>query len=207
MTVLSKLSCMQGRRDEIPNQDLAKELVVSRNTVDIRELVNNLWNNDKKISSDCIKTLYEIGYIDPGLINIYVDDFIKLLRGNNNRLIWGAMAALSTIAHLEAETLFDNRSILLDAIKNGSVITVDGGIKTLSIVAAQNNNHNEIIFSFLIDHLRTCRPKEVPQHAESISVAVNTNNKQIFQDALNERLNTLTPAQAVRVKRLIKRMT
>jgi hypothetical protein len=205
MTVIDKLACMQGRRDEVPNQELAKELAATRDADGIRELVDNLRNKDKKISSDCIKTLYEIGYIDPELITDYVDDFLKLLRGKNNRLIWGAMMALSTVAHLEADTLFDNRALLFESVKNGSVITVDNGIKTLSIVAAQQSDYNNALFPFLIEHLKTCRPKEVPQHAQSTSVAVSDNNKQEFLNVLYKRLGSLSPAQASRIKGLIKK--
>jgi hypothetical protein len=42
--------------------------------------------------------LYELGYLAPELIADYVGDFIKLLKHENNRIDWGGMIALSTVA-------------------------------------------------------------------------------------------------------------
>ena len=55
-----------------------------------------------KIASDCIKTLYEVGYLKPELIAPYVGDFLKLIKSRENRLVWGGMLALSTIAALKS---------------------------------------------------------------------------------------------------------
>ena len=63
--------------------------------------------------------------------------------------------------------------------REGSVITTDNGIKTLAIVAGSKNEYNRDIFPFLMEHLQTCRSKEVPQHAESTLAAVNQVNKRI----------------------------
>ena len=37
----------------------------------MREIAENLWNKDKNIQADCIKVLYEVGYIEPPLIAQY----------------------------------------------------------------------------------------------------------------------------------------
>jgi hypothetical protein len=87
--------------------------------------------------------------------------------------------------------------------KEGSVITTDNGIKTLAIVAGARVEFNKVIFPFLIEHLQTCRSKEVPQHSESTLAAVNSSNKQFFIDTLNKRLEALTSSQTVRVKKVI----
>ena len=89
-------------RNEIPNQELAKKLVESNNAEGIKEIAQYLWDKNRSITSDCIKVLYEIGYINPGLIGDYVDDFLKLLESKINRMVWGGMIALSTIAELKA---------------------------------------------------------------------------------------------------------
>jgi hypothetical protein len=89
MSIIGRLACNQGRADEVLNQELAKELAETENKKEIKEIAVNRWNKDKKIKSDCIKVLYEIGYIKPELISYYVSDFIKLLKNKNNRLVWG----------------------------------------------------------------------------------------------------------------------
>jgi hypothetical protein len=80
MSVLSQLASSLGRRDEVPNQELARDLAAKKDKTGIREIVQNLWNKDKNIQADCIKVLYEIGSIEPKLISDYADEFVNLLR-------------------------------------------------------------------------------------------------------------------------------
>jgi hypothetical protein len=89
MSALDRIAHLQNRRDEVPNQELARELAAQKDHQGIREIAENLWNDDKNIQADCVKVLYEIGYIDPFLIAGYADDFLKLLRSRENRLVWG----------------------------------------------------------------------------------------------------------------------
>ncbi len=203
MSVLDKLACSLGRRDEIPNQALARELVNASDKAGIKEIADNLCNRDKDISFDCIKVLYEIGYLKPELISDYVQDFLKIIQSKNNRLVWGGMLALATIAHLKPKEIFDKLDLLKKITHEGSVITVDNGIKTLAVVASTQKDYSQAIFPFLIEHLETCRPKDVPQHSEKILVAVNAENKKTFMDTLNRRLDSLGPSQLVRVKKVI----
>ncbi len=204
MSALEKLAYAQGRRDEVPNQDLAKELAAKGDRKGVREIGENLWNKDKNIQADCIKVLYEVGYIKPQLIGDYVEDFVKLLASKNNRLVWGGMTALSTIAAIRPKDIYANLSAITSAIESGSVITIDNGIRVLARAASTKEEYNKKIFPYLIKHLSRCRPKEVGQHAESILVAVNAKNKKQYLDVLNKRASALTPAQAARVKKLYR---
>ena len=61
--------------------------------------------------------------------------FVKLLKSRNNRLVWGGMTALSTIAGLKAKEIFEQIDVIKQAIEDGSVITADAGIKTISPVS------------------------------------------------------------------------
>jgi hypothetical protein len=204
MSVSNKIAHFQGRRDEVPNQQLAQELANGKNQVGIREIASNLWNTDKHVQADCLKVLYEIGYLDPRLVAPYTDDFLNLLVSRNNRLAWGSMIALSTVAAIEAKKLYAKRDVLQKAIEAGSIITVDNGIKTLARVAAQSETYRHALFPYLLEHLRTCRPKDVPQHAESVRVAVTSENKQTFIEVLEQRMIGMPAARAARLKRVIK---
>ena len=206
MSVLEKIAYMQNRKDEVPNQELAKDLVETNNVDGIREIAENMFNSDKNIQSDCIKVMYEAGYIKPDMIAEYVGDFIELLRSRNNRLVWGAMLALSTIAAIKADEIFKNLEIVLRIMKEGSVIAVDNAIKVLAAVASQNDKYNKKIFPFLLEHLSKCRPKEVGQHAESTFQAVNQKNRDEFIRVLRERESSLTSAQLNRINKLYKKL-
>jgi hypothetical protein len=203
MSALDRIAHFQNRRDEVPNQELARDLATQQDREGIREIAENLWNRDKNIQADCLKVLYEIGYIDPSLIAGYAEDFLKLLKSRNNRLVWGGMIALSTVAELRADFINDSLDQILKAMDAGSVITVDNAVKTLAL-AASNDAYRPSIFLLLLEHLRTCRPKDVPQHAEKSLPAVDAGNKDEFIAVLDKRMEDLSGAQKSRVKKVIK---
>jgi len=206
LSILNKLASSQDRRDDILNQQLAKELIKNNNIIGIKELAGNLFNKDKNIQNDCIKVLYEVGYDSPDLIKEHADCFLKLLNSKNNRLVWGAMIALSTIAALSPKKLMDDLDLIIKTTKNGSVITEDAGIKTLSILASISIENNNKIFPLLIEHLKYLKPKQIPMHAEFILKAVNENNKNAFIEVLKSREDILTDSQKKRIKKILKNL-
>lgn len=202
MSVLHRLAHHQNRRDEIPNQELARDLAAQKDREGIREIAENLWNKDKNVQADCVKVLYEIGYIDPTLIADDADDFLRLLKSRNNRLVWGGMIALSTIAEERADFIHAHLDQILKAMNTGSVITVDNAVKALGL-AASNETYRRDIFPHLLEHLRTCRPKEVAQHSEKTLPAVNASNKEEFIAVLEKRKEDLSGAQLTRINKVI----
>lgn len=204
--VLEQLACAQGRNDEQPNILLAQQLVEEQNIDSIKEIVENLANKNKKIANDCIKVAYEIGRLKPELISEYALTFIHLLNSRNNRLVWGAMQTLSTIAPICSDLLMEHLNTIISAINNGSVITVDKGILTLGKLASINKENNERIVPYLLKHLATCRTKEVPQHAESSLPAVTEENKADFIKVLQKREPYFTKHQKNRVYRIYREL-
>lgn len=204
MTILNQLASQLNRKDENPNIELAHQLVSDNNVIGIDEVIEHLSNKDKKIQYDCIKVAYEIGEVKPELISKYVLTFIQLLKSRDNRLVWGGFTALSTIAEISSAEMMDHLETLFATIKKGSVITVDKGILTLAKLASVNSQYNERIFPFLLDHLGTCRTKEIPQHSESILLAVSNGNKESYLNVLKEREQYLTAAQLKRVKKIMR---
>lgn len=204
MSIIAKLAHSLGRRDEVPNQELARDLAAKKDKKGIREIAENLWNKDKNIQADCIKVLYEVGYVEPKLIAEYTEDFVKCLKSKNNRLVWGGMTALAEVAKADPDAIFKNLDAIKKAKETGSVITVDSAISTLAWTAAGNKKYNEIIFPYLLKHLSGCRPKEVPQHSEKTMPAVNASNKADFIKVLEKRMEDLSGGGLARVKKVIK---
>ena len=204
MSALDRLATSLGRRDEVPNQDLARDLAAKKDRKGIREIAENLWNKDKNIQADCIKVLYEVGAIEPALIAEYADDFVKCLRSKNNRLVWGGMMALAEVAKANPQAVYMHLDEIKKAKETGSVITVDNAISALSWTAAANVKYNKAIFPYLLKHLSSCRPKEVPQHSEKTLPAVNSANKDEFIEALEKRMEDLSGPSLSRVKKVIK---
>ena len=202
--MLNRIAHFQNRRDEVPNQELARDLAAKKDKAGIREIAENLWNKDKNIQANCIKVLYEVGTIEPKLIASYADDFVKLLKSKNNRLVWGGMTALGEVAKANPDGVFKHLDEIKKAKETGSVITVDNAITTLAYTAAANEKYNKTIFPYLLKHLSTCRPKEVAQHSEKSLPAVNAKNKTEFVKVLEKRIEDLSGGALSRVKKVIK---
>lgn len=204
MPILHRIAHFQNRRDEVPNQELARDLTAQKDAAGIREIAENLWSKDKNVRADCIKVLYEIGSLDPALVADYAEDFLKLLKSGNNRLVWGGMTALGAIAELRGDFIHAHLGEIQKAMGLGSVITVDNGILALARAASQNAACNRDVFPYLLQHLQTCRPKDVAQHTEKSLVAVNAANKTEFIAVLEKRLEDLSGSGLARVKKVIK---
>lgn len=206
MTIVNLLASQLNRNDEEPNIELAHKLANEEDHTGIEEIIENLSCKDKGIQHDCIKVAYEIGQVKPELIGKYAPTFIALLKSRDNRLVWGAMTALATIAETASEAIMAHLDTLKRAMNTGSVITVDKGVLTLAKLAAVSKKNNDEIFPFLLQHLKSCRPKEIPQHAESMFVAVSDENKEAFLNVLREREQYLTAPQQKRVKKIYKKL-
>jgi len=204
MSALDRIAHFQNRRDEVPNQELAHDLAKSKDRKGIQEIAANVWSQDKDVQADCIKVLYEVGYIDPALVAGYAGDFVKLLKSRNNRLVWGGMIALGTVAQLKPDVVLAHLDEIKKAMKEGSVITVDNAVLALARAASSGDKYRKVMFPLLKNHLTTCRPKDVPQHSEKSLAAVNASNKKEFVAVLMKRLDDLSGSGLARVKKVIR---
>ncbi|MDQ0090214.1 hypothetical protein J2T12_003628 [Paenibacillus anaericanus] len=205
--MLTKLGSSLGRNDEEPNIELAVELCETNNIKGIEEIVQGLKCKDKAIANDCIKVLYEIGSRKPELIADYTNEFISLLLSKNNRLAWGSMTALATIADLSADEIYSKLDIVKKAYEAGSVITVDNSITVFAKLCKANELYQEEVFPFLMQHLATCRSKEVPQHAERMMICITADNSKDFVEVLEKRRVDLTDSQNKRINKIIKSLS
>ena len=206
MSIISKLSSKQERRDEEPNKELGRELVRTGNIEGIQEIAENLWNKDTKIQSDCDGVMEEIGRHKPELIEAYVFDFLKLLSDKRNRRVWQSMICLSFIAENKAGEIFESRETIIKTMEKGSVITQDNGIKVLARVASVENEYHQELYPYLVEKLKTCRPKSVAQYAESIFCAVKPDNREEYRAVLEKRIGILTSSQQKRVKKILREL-
>jgi hypothetical protein len=204
MSVLHKIAFYQERRDEVPNQELAHALAQTRNPADIRTIAENLQNKESNIQSDCLKVLYELGYIAPDLIAEYVEDFIKLLKHRNNRMVWGGMIALSTIAGLQVDKIFPHLELIKKTLQEGSVITNDAGIKTLAAIAAQKEEYRLQILPYLLVRLANARPADAPRYAENILPAINSADKTEFIILLKKWMTSADGSRLARLRKVLQ---
>jgi hypothetical protein len=204
MTVLERTAFFQGRRDEAPNLQLARSLARRKNEAGIREIAHNLRNPNRNIQSDCLKVLYEVGYLDPALIADYAGEFLGLLSSKNNRMVWGSMIALGTIAPLQAGAIGSRLDDVLAALHRGSVITVVWGIRTLAGVAGASPRHRPKIVPHLLRQLESCLPRDLPTHALSCVPVINNASLARFLAVLERRMPELSPSQAARLRKVMR---
>ena len=207
MIAIDLLATSLNRRDDIPNQELAKEIIASNRKNWVKELVKNLSHKDKNIQSDCIKVLYEIGERGASkLIAPYWKEFLQLLESKNNRLVWGAMTALHTIALEKPGELFQNIAKIETAIQKGSVITIDGGVLILAKLCSVNEYQKQLVPK-LIDQLSKCPVKQFPMYIEKSEIAMNASTKEDFKGIIEIRYKDLEKeSQKKRVGKIIKKL-
>jgi hypothetical protein len=203
--MIEQIASAFGEKEQKRNIELAVLLCETENHKGITEIVDGL-NDKKAVANDCIKVLYEIGYRKPDLIKEYTDVFIKLLDKRNNRLVWGGMTALSTVASLKPKIIEKEIDKIIYAYNNGSVITVDASIVVFTAIVSADVEISDQIFLLLIRHLENCRPKEVGQHAEKIYQCINRKNVNSYKQVLEKRYDILSASQQKRVKKLLTKV-
>jgi len=205
MKAIDLLATSLNRSDDKPNQELAEGIIKSNRTDWVQELVENLSNNDKNIQSDCIKVLYEIGERGAAsMIAPFYKTFGELLESKNNRLVWGAMYALDSIASVNPSGINSILPEICKAIDKGSVITIDGGVSILAKLAAKEE-FAETAFPLLIEQLKRCPAKQLPMYAEKSVQAINAANKNQFVDLIRERYSEMErDSQKKRLDKVLK---
>ena len=205
MKALRQTASALERKDDQPNIELARLLAATGDTEGIADIIGGL-QGAAAMAGDCIKVLYEIGYRKPELIAPYADMFLDLLEGKNNRLIWGAMIALGSIAELTPKPVYARLNTVLDAYAHGSVITVDNAVSVLAGLCKADASYQARIMPVLIRHLEKCRPKEIPQHFERTAVCLHPGNQTPAIAVVQARMWELTPPQQGRVRKVLKKL-
>ena len=207
MSILGKLASSLNRRDEVPNQELAKQIADKDDREAVKELIVNLSNKSNFIQNDCIKVLYEIGERKPALIAAYAKEFIDLLDHKNNRLQWGAMTAINSITLENPKVIYGSLSKIIAAADKGSVITKDYGVNILINLCSLKQYAGDA-FSLFIEQLRNSPVNQLPMYAERAMPIINEKNKQLFVKALTSRLDDIEKeTKRKRVEKVIKKFS
>ena len=207
MSVIHKLATSLGRRDEVPNQELAKEIAAKNDKNAVKEIVQNLHNKSRDIQNDCIKVLYETGELKPSLVAPYAKDLIVLLDNKNNRLQWGAMTALNTITLEESKMVWSALPKIVVVANSGSVITRDHAVNIL-IKLCSVKQYADNAFSLLTEQLLTSPANQLPMYAERAIPVITDKNKGTFIKTLSSRLSDIErDTGRKRVEKVIKKFS
>lgn len=207
MSIIPKLSFSLNARGEVANQRLAAEIVKRADKSAVDELVENLANKNKGIRYDCIKVLYEVGYVEPKLIAPHMAAFLSLLIAKDNRLQWGAMYALGCVAKVKPDGVFAALPKIIDAADKGSVITRDGCVRIL-ITLCTSTKYAEVAFLHLLEQLASCPTNQLPMYAEEAVPVINASNRERFVKVLTARLDDIDKlSKRKRVEKVIRKLS
>lgn len=187
MSIIELLSSSQGSRNNDANIALAEQIASTENEQAVAELTGLLRHKDRNIQSDSIKALYEIGYRNPELIAPHYSSFLNLLTNKNNRLVWGSMAALTSIAQLKHLELFESLDTIMIAVNKGSVITIDCGVEILAKLNHFDAYHNTTD-PLLMEQLSICPIKQLPTYARKALEHIGKHNTEGYRNIISNRL-------------------
>lgn len=190
MTVIDQISGKNGKRPKEKNKIVAGEIARKVDKKAVVELVTLLSHKDKTVQSDAIEILYETGYIDPACIAVHCNDIAALLNSRNNRLVWGAMIALSSIASVAPERVFDHFPLIQKSVGRGSVITKDAGV-ALYTHLAKVKKYRSAVLPLLFAELENCPIKQFPQYVEKAADAIDRTIKDDFVNLIRSRTDEL----------------
>jgi hypothetical protein len=206
MSALQQIAYYLNIRDEVPNQTLAKRLAEEEDRDGLAEIAAHLNDKNASVASDCLKVLYETGYLKPDLIAPYAQDFIGLLNSKNNRLVWGAMIGLSTIADINPKPIAAQLPLILSVMEKGSVITIVSGVRTLGKLLSAVPEQADKAMPYLSNLLETCIPRDVATHGESLLPMMNAQNADVFRLIFESRVPDMSASQARRMRAVLKKM-
>lgn len=205
--VYEALATTLGRRDEEPNIELAQRIAAANDEAAVKDLAELLQGKDKKTKSDCIKTLYELGAIKPGLIKSYDGLFLDLLKSKDNRMVWGALTALHCISSEVPERIYESLHEILDVADKGSVISKDHAMGILVTLCGQKAYREEMI-ALLLERLQAAADNQFAMYAEQIAPVMAPKHMQLFLQILNARIVTLPKeSQQKRIGKLLRKLT
>lgn len=187
MSVIELLASSRGSRKSDANITLAEKIASSGNGEAVTELIGLLKHKDRNLQSDAIKTLYETGFRNPEIIAPFYTEFLELLPNKNNRLVWGAMAALTSITAIRHRELYKSLDMIMNAVNKGSVITIDCGVEILAKLNHFDAYHNTTD-PILMEQLLKCPIKQLPTYARKTLEHIGTHTTEGYRNIITNRL-------------------
>ncbi len=207
MSIIDQLAHALGRKDEIPNIELAEKISKQNDTRAVIELVNCLQHKTAAVRSDAIKVLYEVGERKPEMILEHYDAFLKALSHKDNRMKWGAMSALSCISKTYPEVLAKDLATIVSVMDEGSVITRDHGMYILANVGRIKKHHADCM-ELMMEQIEKAPVNQVPMYAEKIAEIISTPYVKRFEKILRSRHDVMEiPSKQKRIEKLFKSLS
>lgn len=188
--------------------EIVEEVLITENRIAVDMLTHLMISTKQKsIQSNCIKILYEIGRGNSILIHDDFKIYLKLLKSKNNRLVWGSMYAIASIAKTKGSEVVKNISDIIHAMRSGSRITIDGGIQVLATLSTQESSQSQV-FPLLIQELNQCDSKKLPAYIEESLICTQAYQKEQLLKIIENRITEFEKtSQIKRLKKSMKKLS
>lgn len=204
MSILKALQENLKRRDEKANVKLAQMLAKKGDNQSINEIVDLLSGSNKALKADAIKILYEVGEIEPKLIQNHTKVFLALLTDSSNRIRWGAMHALSCISVVNPVSLISSLPLIMEDMDTWTVITRDNFMKILYNIA-QSPKGQAIALPLMVEQLYQAPVNQFPRYAEWTAACASKEITSELKAIIKSRDDVMVfPAKAKKLNSILK---
>jgi hypothetical protein len=208
MSILERLSSALGERTNSANVALAEDIVRTRNKLAIEELITHLNDKHERVSSDCLKTLYEIGEREPKLIADHVDEFATLLTSKKQRAVWGAITALDMAATANPVGVHAHLKAIVRAADGESVIARDHAVHILRKLCVVG--YERECFPILLKMISDAPVNQWPTYAEQAAeVVYNKQRMKLLAEIVTSRMGSIAEhkTKTLRMQKLLRKLS
>ncbi len=202
--ILARLAVSVGRSDEMPNLELAADIVFADDTDAVSALVAVIERHDDYHAPDAARVVSEVGTRAPDLLIAHADRLVEMIDASQKDMLPYTMLALSPVANRHAEALWGSRDLFWQALADltqPADLAQAGAVKLLAALCAAGPDYARTLAGGLVDLLGKCMPKDVAFFAESVLPALGAAHSHRAKPVLDRRLKELTPAEVARLRR------
>lgn len=205
--VLGRLAVAMNRHDDMPNQELAANIVFHLDQEAVGILVSAIERADDVHAPDAARVLCEVGNRDQELLHDVQERLVVLCQEGPEDMLPFAMYALSPLAERVGEQLWDLRDLLWSVLQDGAEqaeMARAAAVRLLSAICAAGPDYARTLAGGLVDLLGKCQPKDVALYAESVLPALGAAHSHRAKPVLDRRMKELTPAEVARLRRAVR---
>ncbi|MBM4280184.1 MAG: hypothetical protein FJ137_05310 [Deltaproteobacteria bacterium] len=202
--LLARLAISVGRTDEMPNLELAADIVFADDADAVSVLIAVIERHDDVHAPDAARVVAEVGTRAPELLLGHAERLIEMIDATRREMLQFTMLALSPVASKHAEALWPSRDLFWHALADltqPAELAQAGAVRLLAALCAAGPDYARTLAGGLVDLLGKCMPRDVAFFAESVLPALGAAHSHRAKPVLDRRLKELTPAEVARLRR------
>lgn len=204
MSIQNQLSHSLGVKTQEGNKALAVKIADLEDYDQLNELCQFIEMKPlERLQMDAMLTLAHIAEQNPKMMTGRIDFLLNKLNDPINRVVFGSMIALAHVAHLVLDKLYQELSLVLDAMESGTVVTRDHGFRIL-VILYREEKYCEDTFCIILEQLTLAPANQLGQYTERMTSVIRQNHKNRFIAILEDRRGELTVGH--HIKRLEKNL-